>query len=79
MHILQPIEHLAIDEIVLFKGCVIFKQYTPMKYKRFGIKIYKLCDSKGFTYNMSVYLGRNRKRDCHNYHNSPILSGLNTD
>jgi hypothetical protein len=30
--------------------------------KWFGIKIYKLCGSKGYTYNMSVYLGRDRKR-----------------
>jgi hypothetical protein len=29
--------------------------------RTFGIKIYKLCSSKGYTYNMSVYLGRDRK------------------
>jgi hypothetical protein len=58
----SPIEHLAVDEIiVLFKGRVVFKQYIPKKHKRFGIKIYKLCDSKSHTYNMSVYLGRDRK------------------
>jgi hypothetical protein len=59
----SPTEHLAIDVItVLFKGRVVFKQYIPKKNKRFGIKIYKLCDFKGYTYNMSVYLGRDRKR-----------------
>jgi hypothetical protein len=47
---------------VLFKGRVVFKQYIPKKHKRFGIKMYKLCDSKGYTYNMSVYLRRDRKR-----------------
>jgi hypothetical protein len=57
-----PTEHSAIDEIiVLFKGRVVFKQYIPKKHKRFGIKIYELGDSKGYTYNMSVYLGRDRK------------------
>ena len=50
-----PTEHLAVDEvIVLYKGRVIFRQYVPKKRKRFGIKIYKLCDSLGYTYNMSV-------------------------
>jgi hypothetical protein len=44
---------------VLFKGRVVFKQYIPKKRKRFGIKIYKLCDSKGYTY-MSMHLGRDR-------------------
>ncbi|XP_023726519.1 piggyBac transposable element-derived protein 4 [Cryptotermes secundus] len=56
-----PSEHLAVDEvIVLFKGSV-FWQYTPKKHKRFGIKIYKLCDSLGNTYDMAVYLGKQRK------------------
>jgi len=48
-------KHLAIDEIiVLLKGRVIFKQCIPKKHKLFGIKLYKLCDYKGFTYNMTV-------------------------
>ena len=35
------------DEVIVkFKG------------KRFGIKIYKLCDESEYTYDMSVYLGR---------------------
>jgi hypothetical protein len=58
----SPTEHLATDEItVLFKGQVMFKECITKKYKWFGIKIYKLCNSKGYTYNMSVYLGRDRK------------------
>jgi len=55
----NPTEHLAVDEvIVLFKCRVIFRQYTPKKHKRFGIKIYKLCDAFGYTYDMSVYVGK---------------------
>ena len=58
----NPSEHLAVDEvIVLFKGRVIFRQYIPKKHKRFGIKIYKLCDSLGYTYDMSVYLGKQKQ------------------
>ena len=44
--------------IVKFKGRVIFRQYILKKRKRFGIKIYKLCDESGYTYDMTVYLGR---------------------
>jgi hypothetical protein len=52
--------HLAVDEIiVLFKSRVIFTHYMPKKHKRFGINLYKLCGSKGYTYN--VYLGKDRK------------------
>ncbi|PNF36309.1 hypothetical protein B7P43_G00540 [Cryptotermes secundus] len=58
----HPSEHLAVDEvIVLFKGRVVFQQYIPKKHKRFGIKIYKLCDSLGYTYDMTVYLGKQRQ------------------
>ena len=46
---------------MLFKGRVIFIYYIPKKHKRFGIKLYNLCDSKGYTYNMTVYLGKDRK------------------
>jgi hypothetical protein len=54
---------LAVDEvIVLFKGKVAIKQYIPKKHKRFGIKIYKLCDMTGYTYDMEVYLGKDRQR-----------------
>jgi hypothetical protein len=54
-------EHLAVDEvIVLFKARVIFRQYIPKKHKRLGIKIFKLCDALGYTYDMSVYLGKQR-------------------
>jgi len=55
----NPSEHLAVDEVMVkFKGRVIFRQYNPKKRKRFGIKIYKLRDESGYTYDMKVYLGK---------------------
>ena len=58
----NPSERMVIDEmIVLFKGKVAFKQYIPKKHKCFGIKIYKLCDTCGYTYDMKVYLGKDRQ------------------
>jgi len=36
----------------------MFRQYIPKKPKQFGIKIYKMCDALGYTYDMSVYLGK---------------------
>ena len=48
-------EHLAVDEIIVFfKGRVIIKQCIRKKHKQFGINLYKLCESKGYTYNMTV-------------------------
>jgi hypothetical protein len=57
-----PTENLAVYEIiVLFKGRVKFRQYIPKKCKQFGIKLYRLFDSKGYAYNMTMYLGKDRK------------------
>jgi len=55
----NPSEHLAVDKVIVkFNGRVIFRQYIPKKRKDFSIKIYKLCDESGYTYDVRVYLGR---------------------
>ena len=61
IYITFPLKHFLDKVIVMYKGRVIFRQYIPKKHKRFGIKIYKLCDSLGYTYDMSVYLGKQRQ------------------
>jgi len=54
--------HVAVDEIiVLFKGRVIVIHYISKKHKWCGMKLYKLYDSKGCTYSMTVYLDKDRK------------------
>ena len=53
---------MAIYEVIVkFKGRVLFKQYIPKKGKHFGIKMFKLCDSTGYTYDMNVYFGKDRQ------------------
>jgi len=59
----NPSENLAIDEVIVpFKGRVVFRQYIPKKCMRFSIKMFKLCDSAGYAYDMKVYLGKDRRR-----------------
>lgn len=56
----NPGETLAVDEtMVPFRGRLIFRQYIPSKRHRYGIKLFKLCDPKGYTYRLSVYTGKN--------------------
>jgi len=51
-----PGENIVIDEsMVPFRGRLKFKQYLPGKSHKYGIKIFKLCDSQGYTYNLSLY------------------------
>jgi hypothetical protein len=59
----HPSEQISVDEVIVkFKGKVIFRQYIPKKtkHKQFGIKLYKLCDKFGYTFDMSVYLGKQK-------------------
>jgi hypothetical protein len=48
--------------IVKFKGRVIFRQYILKARNHFNIKIYKLHDESGYTYNVRVYLGKDQGR-----------------
>jgi len=51
----NPSDNLAVDEVIVkYRGRVIW-QYIPNKRKRFGIKIYKLCDEAGYMCAMRVY------------------------
>ena len=44
-----------------------FKQYNPSKRARFGIKVYKVCQSSGpaagYTWNMKIYCGQDQTDD----------------
>lgn len=54
-----PAEKICIDEsVVPWRGRLVFRQYLPKKRHRYGIKLYKLCAEKGYTWNMSVYIGK---------------------
>jgi hypothetical protein len=60
----DPTEEISVDEVIVkFKGRVLFKQYIPKKHKRWGMKIYKLCDKSGYTYHMEMYLGKDKNKD----------------
>lgn len=51
---------IAVDEsLLLWKGRLLFKQYIPLKRARYGIKMFKLCESTtGYTYRFRVYPGK---------------------
>lgn len=52
-------EELAIDEtMVPFRGRLVFRQFLPKKANKYGVKLFKLCDSKAYTYTIKVYSGK---------------------
>jgi hypothetical protein len=61
--ILQPFKYLAVDEVIVkFKGRVVFKHYIVKKHKHLCIKMFKLCNCTGYTYDMNVCLSKDRQR-----------------
>ncbi|XP_040286003.1 piggyBac transposable element-derived protein 4-like [Bufo bufo] len=58
-----PSENVSVDEsLVKFKRRLHFKQFLPSKWARYGIKLYKLCESTtGHTSAFQVYQGRDNK------------------
>lgn len=55
-----PEKDIAVDESLIgWKGRLGWKQYIPSKRKRFGIKLFALCEStSGYMSNFIVYTGR---------------------
>lgn len=57
--VMRPGKVIAIDEsMVPFRGRLKFRQYIPGKRHKYGIKLFKMCDQKGYTYSFSVYQGK---------------------
>jgi len=57
--IFTPGEHIVIDETLIpWRGRLIFRQYIPNKAHKYGIKLFKLCSSTGYTWAMKIYSGK---------------------
>lgn len=49
----------AFDESMIpFRGRISFRQYIKSKRHRYGLKIFKLCTSFGYTYSIQIYTGK---------------------
>jgi hypothetical protein len=62
LNFMVSLKHLAVDEvIVLYNGRFISKHYIPKKHKYCGMKIYKLYNVLEYTYDVRIYLGKDRQ------------------
>lgn len=51
-----PEEDIIIDEsLVPWRGRLLFRQYLPAKAHKYGVKLFKLCSQKGYTWALQVY------------------------
>lgn len=52
----KPGEVISIDEaLIRFFGRISFRTYNASKPAKYGLKAYKLCDEKGYTYKFDLY------------------------
>ena len=50
---------VTIDQtMVPWRGRLLFKQYIPGKAHKYGVKIYKIAATNGYTWNVMVYTGQ---------------------
>lgn len=55
-----PNETVCVDESqVAFRGRIIFRQYNKSKRHKYGMKLFKLCSSPGYTCKLQLYAGKN--------------------
>lgn len=61
----MPGQKICIDEsLIPWRGRLIFRQYIPNKASKYGIKVFKLCTEKGYTWNLMVYCGKSRSQEA---------------
>jgi Transposase IS4 len=49
--------------MVPFRGRLNFPQYLPGKRYKYGIKVFKICDPQGYTFNTLVYQGSTAQKN----------------
>lgn len=65
---MKPDKEVVIDETMMpWRGRLVFRQYLPAKTHKYGIKIYKVCTPEGYTYNFSIYCGKNGNVSAHGH------------
>ena len=61
--ICTPGETVCVDESMIpFRGRLLIKQYIPIKAHKYGVKVFKLCCNKGYTWNFKIYEGKEKEK-----------------
>ena len=50
---------MSVDETMIpWRGGLLFRQYLPGKAHKYDVKMYKLADTNGYTWNFVIYTGQ---------------------
>ena len=65
--IYTPNVNICIDEsMMLWRGRLVFRQYIKNKKHKYGVKLYKLCESNGIVIKIRIYTGKNNEANLTN-------------
>ncbi|XP_015189681.1 PREDICTED: piggyBac transposable element-derived protein 4-like [Polistes dominula] len=57
--VFSPGKDIIVDEtMVPWRGRLVFRQYIQTKSHKYGVKLFKLCSTKGYTWSLKIYSGR---------------------
>jgi hypothetical protein len=70
-----PGSTITIDEtMVPWKGRLLFKQYIPGKSHKYGVKIYKVAGTNGYTWDFMVYTGKQDSMASHGHAQTVVMN-----
>ncbi|KAI4481596.1 hypothetical protein M0802_013906 [Mischocyttarus mexicanus] len=57
--VFSPGKEIVVDEtMVPWRGRLVFRHYIPTKSHKYGVKLFKLCSTEGYTWSSEIYSGR---------------------
>ncbi|CAK9820264.1 PiggyBac transposable element-derived protein 4 [Anthophora plagiata] len=73
--IYKPRRKLCIDEAIVFwRGRLIFRQYVKNKRRKYGIKLYELCEPDGIILRVKIYAGKFDDLSGRNHTSNVVLA-----
>lgn len=77
-NVLKPGKTVVVDETMIpWRGRLRFRQYIKGKRHKYGIKVYKLCLPKGYTYDLDIYTGRRMNSSTYGHGYDVVLKLMN--
>ena len=76
----NPGKNVVIDKIMIsWRGRFSFRQYILGKAHKYGVKLYKLCTVKGYTWNLKVYCEKDARDSSTKLHSENGVMALMKD
>ena len=62
--------------VLPWRGRLSFRQYVPGKAHKYGVKMYKVADTNGYTWNFMIYTGKQNPTTSLGHSQTVIMQSL---